>query len=201
MKLPVASLLVLLASAAEAAVEEEEIRTRQVETPDVFAQADEVLHCEENAVVHSWCDSAQFEELKCGILPDFDEYGCTCMGKTSLCPEECIGGTEPVERTHFGIRCKGIPQDSPNYILKERHPLKRCENNLVVSSWCDDYVNPHLECGLYEEDDQYICKCSGKATNCPDECIGGGEPIVKTPHSVLCSGIPVDSPNYIIKEA
>jgi len=49
-------------------------------------------------------------------------------------------------------------------------------------------------------DDQYICKCSGKHTNCPDECIGGGEPIVRSEHSVLCSGIPEDSPNYILKE-
>jgi len=64
-----------------------------------------------------------------------------------------------VVKTHYGVRCQGIPQDMPNYVLKERHVAKRCENNAPVAAWCDDYVNKHLECGLYPEDDQYICKC------------------------------------------
>jgi len=81
------------------------------------------------------------------------------LGKAALCPTECIGGGEPVVKTHYGVRCQGIPQDMPNYVLKERHVAKRCENNAPVAAWCDDYVNKHLECGLYPEDDQYICKC------------------------------------------
>jgi hypothetical protein len=72
-------------------------------------------------------------------------------------------------------------------------------------AWCDDYVNKHLECALYPQIDQYLCKCSGKATNCPTDCLDGSDPLVSThekmgPGSVLCSGIPQDSPNYILKE-
>jgi hypothetical protein len=172
---------------------------KQIEYPDIFANV-EVKSCDNNLVVSGWCDSHILTELECGILPDFDEYGCSCLGKSASCPTECINGEQPVVKTHYGIRCKNIPEDSPNYILKEAHPPKRCDNNLVVASWCDDNVNPHLECGLYPEDDQYLCKCSGKHANCPEDCIGGGEPIVKTEHSVLCSGIPLDVPNYILKE-
>ena len=76
-----------------------------------------------------------------------------------------------------------------------------CEANSVVSAWCDDHVNLHVECGLYPQIDQYLCKCSGKASNCPLECVDGSDPLVKTSGSVLCSGIPQDSPNYILKEA
>ena len=90
----------------------------------------------------------------------FITSGCSCYGKSALCPTECIGGSEPVTKTHYGIRCKGIPTDQPNYVLREQHYfMKGCENNAPVAAWCDDYVNKHLECGLFPEDDQYICKC------------------------------------------
>lgn len=161
MKTTLLTILLLSASSAE--------KESSVEHPDIFARRGEVKHCEENGVVAAWCDSYISPELECGILPEFDEYGCTCMGKAASCPSECIGGTEPLVKTHYGIRCGKLPNDTPNYILKERHPLQRCEDNSVVAGWCDDYVNKHLECGLFPEDDQYICKCSGKHTNCPDE--------------------------------
>jgi hypothetical protein len=177
-----------------------------VEIPTVFNRRD-VTSCDENAVVASWCDSRQFDDLECGILKDFDQYGCQCKQDPSKCPDECVGGSELVEKTHYGIICRNLPHDSPNYILKEYHHLHRCEGNAVVASWCDDWINPHLECALYPEIDQYLCRCSGKAANCPMECIDGSEPLVFTVHetpmgagSVLCSGIPVDSPNYILKE-
>lgn len=191
-----AALFLVIASASAAEV--------ALEFPDVFPQharpGQKVRHCEENGVVAAWCDTFINPDLACATLPEFDEYGCTCLGNPALCPSECIGGTEPLVKNHYSIRCGKIPVDSPNYILKEIHELNRCENNAAVSSWCDDFVNKHLECGLFPQDDQYLCKCSGKHSNCPDECIGGGEPLVKTAHSVLCSGIPKDSPNYILKE-
>eukprot|EP00545_Synedropsis_sp_CCMP1620_P010516 CAMPEP_0119013760 /NCGR_PEP_ID=MMETSP1176-20130426/8921_1 /TAXON_ID=265551 /ORGANISM="Synedropsis recta cf, Strain CCMP1620" /LENGTH=192 /DNA_ID=CAMNT_0006966877 /DNA_START=17 /DNA_END=595 /DNA_ORIENTATION=+ len=188
------SILAALIVAAASAVAE-----HQVEFPAVFGNA-EVKSCDDNLIVHGWCDSYILPELECGILTDFDEYGCKCEGKAASCPTECINGNAPLVKTHYGIRCKHIPVDSPNYILKESHKLKRCEGNLLVSNWCDDFINPHLECGVYPEDDQYLCKCSGKNANCPDECIGGGDPLVRTAHSVLCTGIPIDSPNYILRE-
>jgi hypothetical protein len=174
---------------------------KSIEMPDVFGRRDGgTMNCDNNAIIAAWCDNKILSELQCGILPEFDEYACSCPGDPSLCPTECIGGTEVVQKTHYGIRCMNIPTDSPNYILKERHAIHRCENNLVVSAWCDDYINRHLECGLYPTDDQYLCKCTGKATNCPDECINGAEPIVRTQNSVLCAGIPVDNPNYVLTE-
>jgi hypothetical protein len=171
-----------------------------IEIPSVFHRRGKVQHCEENAVVAAWCDSHVFKEIECGLLPEFDEYGCSCYQDPSKCPTECIEGTEEVAKTHYGIRCRGMPRDHPNYVLLENHVMQRCEENSVVSAWCDDYVNIHLECGLYPEVNQYLCKCSGKATNCPDECIDGSEPLVKTENSVLCSGVPADHPNYVLKE-
>ena len=174
---------------------------KSLEYPDIFPlRGNKVKHCEGNAVVAAWCDAFVDTDLDCAILPEFDEYGCTCIGNHASCPTECIGGVEPLVKTHSNIRCGGIPVDSPNYILKETHALNRCESNAAVSAWCDDFINKHLECHIIPEDNQYICKCSGKHTNCPDECIGGLDPIVKTATSVLCSGIPGDTPNYILKE-
>lgn len=188
----------------DTSLEKVQIPDTSIELPDVFTHHSQgkskTMSCDTNAVIAAWCDNKISQELECGILPEFDEYGCNCFGDPSTCPTECIGGTEPIQKTHYGIRCNNIPMDQPNYILKEHHALHRCENNLIVSAWCDDYVNRHLECGLYPTDDQYLCKCTGKATNCPDECIDGTEPIVRTHNSVLCSGIPLDSPNYILKE-
>jgi hypothetical protein len=171
----------------------------EIEIPSVFNRG-KVQHCEDNSVVASWCDSSVFEDIECGLLPQFDEYGCQCYKDPSKCPSECVGGSELVEKTHYGIVCRTLPNDSPNYILKEYHKMTGCEDNAVVAAWCDDYVNLHIECGLYPEINQYLCKCSGKVANCPLECVDGSEPLVKTQGSVLCSGIPADIPNYILKE-
>lgn len=174
---------------------------KEIEFSSVFNRRNgQVKHCENNAVVAAWCDAQVFEDLECGLLPEFDEYGCQCFKDPSKCPTECVGGSELVEKTHYGIMCRNLPMDSPNYILKEYHEMTGCEDNSVVAAWCDDYVNLHLECGLYPKINQYLCKCSGKAANCPLECLDGSEPLVKTQGSVLCSGIPPDEPNYILKE-
>mmetsp|Transcript_26115 Transcript_26115/g.39520 ORF Transcript_26115/g.39520 Transcript_26115/m.39520 type:complete len:199 (-) Transcript_26115:20-616(-) len=175
----------------------------EIEVPSVFHRRGKVQNCKDNAIVDAWCDSSVFEEIECGLLPEFDEYGCQCFRDPSKCPSECVGSnSELIEKSHYGIRCRNLPpDDSPNYILKEYHEMGGCEENSLVSAWCDDYVNRHLECGLFLKLDQYLCKCSGKATNCPLECIDGSEPLVKAEGSVLCNGIPVDSPNYVLKES
>ena len=185
----------------------------EIEIPDVFRHSPARSSCDTNGVVSAWCDVHQFpDDLDCGILPNFDRYGCQCKSDPSKCPSECVGGSELVEKTHYGIVCKNVPMDSPNYVLKEYHTMHGCENNALVAAWCDDYVNKHLECALYPNIDQYLCRCSGKNTNCPNECIDGSDPLVLTHErlggkmstggvgSVLCSNIPVDNPNYILKE-
>jgi hypothetical protein len=203
---------------------EEEV---SLEYPDVFTDhetASSPTHCEGNAVVAAWCDSFIFPELQCAILPQFNEYGCSCVGHASLCPTECIGGiamnldhaeNEPIARTHENIRCLGIPRDEPNYVLgssakasSSRHrriPTKHaagCQDNAIVASWCDESINPHLQCFLHPEVNQYKCHCSGKHAYCPDECIGGSPPVVlkTTSDVIVCHDIPEDSPNYILKE-
>jgi hypothetical protein len=142
----------------------------------------------------------QQQHQQCGMLPDFDEYGCTCYGDPSKCPSDCIGGQVPIEKTHYSIKCNGIPDvtNTPNYILKEWHQLNRCEENSIVSAWCNDYVNRHLACNINTNNDQYVCKCSGKHSNCPDECIDGSTPIERNTNSIVCTGIPNDNPNYIL---
>lgn len=178
--------------------------SKQIEIPSVFDRRGKVQHCENNAVVAAWCDSHILEELECGLLNEFDEYGCQCFSDPSKCPDECVGGSELVEKNHYSIRCRNIPMDSPNYILREYHEMHGCENNAKVAAWCDDYVNRHVQCGIYPELNQYLCSCSGVPShvtaNCPDECLDGSEPLVKTTGSILCTGVPEDNPNYILKE-
>lgn len=178
-----------------------------LEHPDAFAQrlrydnGEIDRSCSENSVVAAWCDSQMNMDLDCAILPSFDEYACTCIGNPSLCPTECIGGFAPVVKTLSQIQCNQIPPDtSPNYILKETHALNRCENNAAVSAWCDDFVNRHLECHIFPHSDQYTCTCSGKHSYCPDECVGGTDPVLTAGSTVVCNGIPDDSPNYILKD-
>jgi len=174
------------------------------------------MPCHENGVVASWCDNVHLNvndksqqknaKLDCVILPEFDMYGCSCVGDSSLCPTECIDGgdQEPVERTKYGISCRGIPDDEPNYILKEmksKRDVNHCENNAVVAAWCDDYVNKHLECKLQASDDTYSCRCSNKVNACPLECVDpNSKPIEKSHGFIKCKNIPIDQPNYILKE-
>lgn len=185
-----------------------------MERPGIFTHHGNLQPCHENAKIAMWCDEhLDPANLECRMLPDFDMYGCSCVGDASLCPTECIGDNGaskiPTERTHYGISCAGIPQDEPNYILQEdkvystfHRPLNRCENNALVAAWCDDYINPHLECSMDVKQDMYQCHCSGKIANCPTECIDGSTatPLEQPLHVIRCKGIPLDQPNYIIKE-
>lgn len=75
-------------------------------------------HCENNALVASWCNEATVPHVSCLVLPALDEYVCTCMTNAAACPSECIGGEAPDRKTHNAIRCRGIPVDSPNYVLE-----------------------------------------------------------------------------------
>ncbi|ACI65337.1 predicted protein [Phaeodactylum tricornutum CCAP 1055/1] len=197
-------LLAISLSTAEITGEFDEILAkelpRQVEIPDVFGGRGHRRSCAENGKVAAWCNTEHTPSLACGILPDFDEYGCACLGDASSCPDECISGFTPSAKTHYGIRCQGIPPDEPNYVLKENHALNRCENNAVVSSWCDDFVNMHLTCKLHEDVDEYSCHCGGKHSACPEDCVGGLTPIETTHNVIRCKGIPLDQPNYILKE-
>lgn len=186
---------------ADALFEEQE----DVEVPSIFGWSFHERHCEDNAVVASWCDEAIQPGLKCALNVDFDEYGCSCHNNAAGCPTECIGGGEPHARSHFEVLCLGIPKDQPNYILKEGKKVpgdrsEHCENNAVVASWCDEYVNPGLKCSLLPRRDEYVCSCRGNMAACPTDCVGGVQPLehdVSTPKTeVHCKGIPLDEPNY-----
>lgn len=183
----------------------EKLEEESVDLPSVFAWSFHQKHCEENAVVASWCDEVIQPGLKCAINPDFDEYGCSCPDNAAACPTECIGGGKPHAVSHHEILCLRIPQDQPNYILKEgqKHPndhKEHCENNAVVASWCDEFVNPGLKCSLLPKTDEYVCNCGGNMAACPTDCIGGVLPLehdLSTPkNEIHCKNIPIDEPNY-----
>jgi hypothetical protein len=191
---------ILLASAAAFMAVIVETQSESLEIPSIFERGD-LNHCEGNGVVSSWCDSSVNPELECVLLPDFDQYGCSCHGHPHSCPTDCVGGKEADQKMHYGIQCLGIPQDECNYVLKETHEPNHCENNAIVSSWCDDYVDKHLACSLHPDTDEYMCLCKGKHSACPIECIGGEMPTSKTKFSIRCGGLKdvVDQPNYILK--
>lgn len=75
-------------------------------------------HCENNALVASWCNEATVPDVSCLVLPSLDEYVCTCTENSAACPSECIGGEAPDRKTHNAVRCRGLPVDSPNYVLE-----------------------------------------------------------------------------------
>ena len=75
-------------------------------------------HCENNALVANWCNEVDSPGVSCLVLPSLDEYVCTCMSRAAACPSECVNGEKPDRKTHNAIRCRGIPVDSPNYILE-----------------------------------------------------------------------------------
>lgn len=182
-------------------MEMERAITHDLEIPDPFIQGDMEI-CADNAVIANWCDSSHMTAsptaLKCGMLKAFKEYACACPDHPSLCPTECLEGTTLIAKTRSSIRCRGFPVDSPNYIMQEmhKHHLHDCADNAMVNAWCDDFVNPHVECSLFSNLDQYVCRCSGKASNCPDECLDGGDALIRTRHGVVCTGIPKDTINY-----
>ena len=187
--------------------------------------------CNENDILSAWCNHKIVSELQCGINTEYNEYGCTCYNHPSLCPTECIHGTEMIQKTHHTIRCHQIPIDNtPNYDILHYSTKKlrkqsqvevevendsttssmnndneknikvgECHNNLLVASWCDDYINPHLTCHMNIENDTYGCDCSGKMSFCPMECIQGAILLERTNHYIKCSNIPLDQPNYILK--
>lgn len=178
-----------------------------IEVPGIFGWdfVESKNTCVDNAIVAGWCDGAMEPLLKCAIRTDFDEYGCSCHGNAAACPSECVGGSVPSEKTHFEIKCVGIPKDEPNYILKEGHaPQKNhCENNAVVAGWCDEFVSPGLKCSLLLDKDEYVCSCHDNPAACPTDCIGGTAPISREDQfpkfQVHCKGIPIDQPNYELK--
>lgn len=162
--------------------------------------------CTGNAVVSSWCDSSVMD-VNCLIHPTLDMYACRCTVDPKLCPEECVAveGQDAVSpiKTHHGIMCQGIPQDEPNYVLKNKDvsnlPLHHCENNAVVANWCNEATGAaQVDCLLLQALDEYVCTCMKDAAACPSECIGGGEADRKTKHAVRCRGIPEDKPNYVV---
>jgi hypothetical protein len=75
-------------------------------------------HCENNALVASWCNEATLKQVNCLLLPALDEYVCTCLDNAAACPSECVGGDAPDRKTKHAVRCQGIPVDTPNYILE-----------------------------------------------------------------------------------
>lgn len=161
--------------------------------------------CAENGVVSAWCDSS-LSKVQCLIHPDSDVYACQCNADPAACPDECIDtdttDTKPSVRTHHGIVCNGIPTDEPNYVLKtdsEHLPsLHHCENNSVVANWCNEVPGKKVNCLLLPSLNEYVCTCVGNAAACPSECVGGGKPDRKTHHAIRCTGIPEDSPNYVV---
>ena len=200
---------------------------KQVEDPSFshhhtlfFSQENIESSCERNSIVQGWCP-----QHNCALVELWNEYGCHCPEEdeqqddlskdtttttsklphhhhhhsASLCPLECIEGSEILEHTRTSIRCRGIPIDhEPNYILRSKifhEDQQHCENNALVSGWCDDNLDPHLDCRLYT--DSYECHCS-KANACPLECIAGEEPIERSSKHIKCGKIPLDQPNYVI---
>jgi hypothetical protein len=92
--------------------------------PNYILQSDDVKmiplhHCENNALVANWCNEATLvSQVDCLLLPALDEYVCSCLENPAASPIECIGGGVPDRKTHRAIRCQGIPENTPNYILE-----------------------------------------------------------------------------------
>ena len=183
-------------------------QSHEMEIPDPFFLITGMYEtCANNALISSWCDSSHTSEhedvLKCGILPQFHEYGCSCQDDPTMCPIECLEGSEIISKTRTNIRCRNIPStehNPPNYIMEEIHYAHRndCSNHVLIEAWCDDYVNKHVECSIYPQMNQYYCRCSGSKSNtyCPEECLDGSDILIKTTHGIICTNIPTDTVNY-----
>jgi len=157
--------------------------------------------CRENGVVASWCDSSINPKLECTIQPTLNMYSCKCDGDKAACPSECIEGSTMKMTTH-GIQCTSIPQDEPNYILRNKDtshlPRHHCENNALVANWCNEGTVPEVSCLLLAALDEYVCTCHENPKACPTDCVGGTLPDKKTNHAIRCKGIPSDQPNYVL---
>ena len=158
--------------------------------------------CHENGVVASWCDSRVSSKLQCSIHPTLNMYSCKCELDPAACPSDCIGSSEAIAQTHYGIECRGIPQDEPNYILRNARPLHslhHCENNALVAAWCNEVTVPDVNCLLLPALDEYVCNCHSNSAACPVDCVGGTVPDKKTKHGIRCKTIPSDQPNYVLQ--
>ncbi len=89
--------------------------------PNYILKSDSSLplhHCENNALVASWCNEATSPDVNCLLLSALDEYVCTCYSHAASCPSECVQGSTLGRKTNHAVRCRGIPMDKPNYILE-----------------------------------------------------------------------------------
>ena len=77
-----------------------------------------VHHCENNALVANWCNEATSSDVNCLLLGALDEYICTCYSNAASCPTDCIQGSKLGRKTKHAVRCRGIPMDTPNYVLE-----------------------------------------------------------------------------------
>uniref|UniRef100_A0A7R9WQJ9 Uncharacterized protein n=1 Tax=Craspedostauros australis TaxID=1486917 RepID=A0A7R9WQJ9_9STRA len=130
----------------------------------------------------------------------------------------------PFQTAPHSIVCRGIPEDEPNYILvrpKEvtsKLPLHHCENNALVANWCNEgqaaiiddrnklklkgeNKDGNLDCLLLPALDEYVCTCYGNRAACPQDCVNGEKPDRVSAHAIRCSGIPQDTPNYVLVES
>lgn len=175
---------------------------------DAFSNLNAVP-CSANGMVSAWCDSSVMD-VECSLLPTLDVYACRCHDDPSACPEDCIPpedlamDQDPLAPmlTHHGILCRGIPEDEPNYVLKtdvSSLPLHHCENNGIVANWCNEATVAGVDCLLLSALDEYVCTCRSNSAACPSDCVGGTTPDRKTKFAVRCSGIPLDTPNYILE--
>lgn len=89
--------------------------------PNYILKTDSSLplhHCENNGVVANWCNEATSADVDCLLLTALDEYVCTCRTNPASCPSECVEGSTLGRKTKHAVRCRGIPADSPNYIIE-----------------------------------------------------------------------------------
>ncbi len=194
-------LLLLLLLLVLSATADEELNVRETGLSDFVV--DTISHpCHENGVIRGWCDDAIHAHLKCTIHPSLNMYTCQCSGDPSACPSECIQDGEVVKKMPYGIQCRGVPEDEPNYILRSSAaelPLHHCENNARVANWCNE-GSGDVNCLLLPALDEYVCNCHGNTKACPQDCVGGLEPDKKTKHGIRCKGIPLDNPNYVLTQ-
>ena len=89
-----------------------------------------------------------------------------------------------------------------NKNLDDENRMETCDENMLVASWCDEGINPQVECSVWKQLNQYGCYCYDNHAACPTECIGGKAPTYVSQSSIHCHGIPPPAtPNYILKSS